>query len=174
MATFALNREPVALDSSQLRLIAEATIEVCATMQGITLDLSGDPFSFSLSQIDPFEVGSCINVTGPGMEWNLAIFSSEVCCKQLVALMIGSIPADIALDDMADAFGETLNIIAGTAKRKLPSNDLFPLVIGIPQFLDGSDCVKYLSSGVEVCCQLLTDAISGIEVAVVWKEHTPL
>jgi CheY-specific phosphatase CheX len=178
MATSAIAREPILQSSKQLRLIVEATIEVCAAMQRITLNVSGDPFLFSMSHLDCFEVGSCITVRGPDVNWNIAIFSSEACCKQLVALMLGALPSDIGLEEMVDAFGETVNIIAGRTKRRLPTNNFDPIHIGIPQFLDGSDCIKYLSSGADVYCQQLSeqpsDHGSTIELAVVWKEYKPL
>jgi CheY-specific phosphatase CheX len=152
-------------------MIVEATIDVCAAMHGITLGLSGEPFSFSMSHIRSIEVGSCVTICGPETNWSLAIFCSELCCKQLAAHMMGKTPADIGQEEMVDAFGETLNIVAGVAKRKIPTNDSHSIVIGLPSFIAGYNCVKYLTTGIDVCCQLLSAPDSTIELAVAWKEE---
>jgi CheY-specific phosphatase CheX len=81
---------------------------------------------------------------------------------------------DIGQDDMADAFGEILNIVAGATERKLPSIDMQSIIIGLPMFLTGADCIYYLSKGIQVCCQLLSGPDSDVEVVAVWKEDEPL
>jgi CheY-specific phosphatase CheX len=164
------DRDTVIEDLKLLRLMSESTIEVCRSMQGVELNPSKDPFLFDPQRTADLECGSCISVGSTDISCNLALFGDTSSCRKLAGHLLGTPPEEIATEDVADALGEIVNMVAGVAKRKLPAVDANNVVIGLPLFLSGTDCFRYLSKGMRATCQPLTGPAFSVEVIVVWRE----
>ncbi len=154
-----------------IQITVDGLIEVCRTMQGLELKSEGAPVLFSDADAGRLEVGSFISLVRPGKAWNLALFGTAASCQVLGRGLLGMGPTDpIGNDELADALGEILNMMAGVTKRKLPAADASQVQLGLPMFLSGTDCFRYLAKGIRVFCQRVRGPEVDFEVIIVWKE----
>jgi len=154
-----------------VRITVDALVEVGRTMQGIALAPVGAATPFDADENPKLDCGSTISLTRPGWTWNLALFGTTESCKVLArALMCMEPSEEIGNAELADALGEILNMMAGVAKRKLPAEDGKCLLLGLPLFLSGTDCFRYLAKGIKVYCQKVTGPDVHVEVIIVSKE----
>jgi hypothetical protein len=153
-----------------LDTMVEATIEVCKIMQGTTLNPRSEPFPPDALCIQNVEYGSSISLGGSETGWNVGLFADEMSCKQLAARMIRVALSTIQPEQFLDALGETLNVVAGVGRRKLPAEISKRMVLGLPSFITGDACFNYLSNGIWTCCQSENEQDGAIKVIVVVRE----
>jgi CheY-specific phosphatase CheX len=147
---------------------ADALTEVANTMFGMKLNREGQVGAFENGVL---ECGACISMTSPGCSWNVALFGIEASMQALGRSLLGNEDnVSLPKEELADALGEILNMIAGVVKRKVNRDGATNVQIGLPMFLSGTDCFRYLSKGVRVFCQKMTGSRLKIEVILVWKE----
>jgi len=171
LACNATSAEPAAGPLALMRITVDALIEVCKTMQGITLEAKGDIVPFDASTSGDLEYGSCISLVGPGKSWNLALFGSAASCRIMGRALLGmDADEEIGNEELADALGEILNMMAGVAKRKMPGADSQSLQLGLPMFLAGTECFRYLAKGIRVFCRRVAGPDIDVEVIIVSKE----
>ena len=155
-----------------MRITIDALVEVSRSMQDIELAPIGSPVPFEAKESgSAWECGSCISLSRPGVSWNLALFGSTESCKQMARALLTMGPAEeLGFDEVADALGEILNMVAGVTKRKLPVEESKSLLLGLPLFLSGTDCFRYLAKGIRCLCQKISGPTLSLEVIIVWKE----
>jgi hypothetical protein len=150
-----------------MRAAVEAMIEVCEVMQGVRLTPVG-PVTPAVS--GGIESGSCISLTRPERSWNLAVFGTGPAVRSLAGAFFGKAPGeDVTAEEVADALGEILNMVAGVVKRKVAGARA--IQIGLPLFLSGTDSFRYLASGIRLLAQRVAGAELDMEVIFVWKEE---
>jgi len=159
------------LQPSQLMgATVEALIEVGKTMLDLHFEPMGEISGFEDGHLD---YGSCISMTRPGGSFNLALFGKDQTCKTLGRALLGMDPGeDISKEELADGLGEILNMVAGVIKRKMTAEEAKGVALGLPLFLSGTDCFKYLAKGIKVFVQRLAGPELDMEVIMVWKEGT--
>ncbi len=151
-----------------VKLSVDGLIEVCQSMLGISLKPVGPITSFEPTGL---EHGSCISLTRPGKSWNLALFGTTTSCKNLARALLSMSPEEnIGNEELADALGEILNMVAGITKRKGPPGEGQSVQIGLPLFMSGTDCFRYVSKGIMVVSQRVAGPDLDMEVIIVWQE----
>ncbi len=122
--------------SAWQKAIADSLQEVAVTLLG-----------FEGSSVLGYEKMIPENVTGAHVAMvslrdslNIGIFSDEAGCQTLArALLAMESSEDIGTEDMRDAMGEIINIIAGGVKRRMVEDE--PTIkVGLPVFLSGMMC----------------------------------
>jgi len=88
--------------------------------------------------VEPRWQGAYLGLVGPAGAIQIGVAADEPVCQELAKRLLGMAPGDEALPaaDMADAFCEIVNIVAGAFKGKV--RDRAALQIGLPVFFDGS------------------------------------
>jgi hypothetical protein len=150
--------------------MVDAAIEVCKILQGIKLNPASEPFSYDPLRLQNIEAGSRIRLGESKKGWYLGIFGDETSCKLLAGLMLGVAPASVDSGQLSDALGETLNIISGVGKRNLLRECSDNLIMGLPSFLTGAECLNFLSQGIHLYCQLLVEEQATLKVIVAVRE----
>ena len=151
-----------------MKLSVNGLKEVCQSMLGICLEPLGPVTPFVPTGL---ESGSCISLTRPGKSWNLALFGTTASCKSLARALLSMAPEEnIGNEELADALGEILNMIAGITKRKAPPEEAQAIQLGLPLFMTGTDCFRYLSKGITVVCQRVAGPELDMEVIIVWQQ----
>ncbi len=154
-----------------LRVWTEAAIDVASQMQQAKLSRAGEPRPFNEAQDGKLDTGGCISLTRGGVSWSFALLGTRAACVKLASGLLGIEEVQLADNaELADALGEVLNIIAGMTKRKWPKGEGASLVIGLPLFLSGTDCFKYVAKGIQVMCQSLVGAALNVEVIVISRD----
>ncbi len=154
-----------------MALTVDALVEVCQTMQEITLEARGECASFDASTSNDLECGSTISLMRPGKSWNLALFGRLTSCQTLARALLAMEPSEaIGNEELADALGEILNMMAGVAKRKMAPEEAKQVQLGLPLFITGTECFRYLAKGIRVYCQRVAGPAVDVEVILVWKE----
>jgi hypothetical protein len=163
--------KPSLSPSVLMEMTVGALIEVGKTMQDIVLQPQGAVTTFESAETAGMECGSCISLSRPGKSWNLALFGTGESCRILGRALLAMDPTEeLGPAELADALGEILNMMAGVAKRKMPSDEAKSLQLGLPLFLSGTDCFRYLAKGIKVYCQKVAGPDVHVEVIIVWKE----
>jgi CheY-specific phosphatase CheX len=128
-----------------VKVTVDALIGVFETMQGITLKPNGPISKFDSQDL---EYGSCISLIRPNGGWNLGLLGTNESCKSLARALLGMEPEeDLGKEELADALGEIVNMVAGVVKRKLPAGESQELHLGLPLFIAGTDCFRYVAKG---------------------------
>jgi hypothetical protein len=154
-----------------MALTVDALVEVCQTMQEIALEPRGECIGFDAQASSDLECGSTISLMRPGKSWNLALFGRRSACQTLARALLAMEPEEeIANEELADALGEILNMMAGVAKRKMAPEEAKQVQLGLPLFIAGTECFRYLAKGIRVFCQRVAGPAVDVEVILVWKE----
>ncbi len=129
-------------------LVREAVVSVFATMLGSELQ-AGDP----VDDPDPFlpaEVVSLIGLTG-AVRGYLSLQCAREHARDLTARFLGADGHDVeSLDDIRDAVGELVNMIAGNLKTAMACEE--PVEIGLPTVVTTpkSDIKVRATSGIAI------------------------
>jgi CheY-specific phosphatase CheX len=148
---------------------SDALTEIAKMMLGIKLEKRGPVEEFHNEDL---ECGVCIGMTSPKGSWNVALFGSEKGNQAISRAFLGMTDdKPLPKDELADALGEILNMVAGVLKRKVPAEDAKYIQLGLPMYLSGTDCFKYLTKGLHAYGQTIAGSELDIEVILVWKEE---
>lgn len=81
--------------------------------------------------------GSYLAIIGDDQRFQLAVASTREGCESLAKTLLGADPSDpVSEDDVSDAMGEIINIIAGGVKLRM--RDVDPSIqLGLPMFVEG-------------------------------------
>ena len=119
--------------------------------------------------------GSGIALTDATGGFNLMLVGNERSTKTLTRqLFFMEDDAEVGREDIADAFGELVNMAAGAVKTNR-SDDKPDFQLGLPLFLTGSGCLEFLARGVYASAQALEGPGEiRLQMVVVWKGSPPM
>lgn len=105
--------------------------ELASTTLGVPHDQSDDVASV------PEGPGACIQIAGGQQSLHVSLVAPHEACQALARMLFGMEAGDdISEDDVADAMGEAVNMIAGSAKRKM-GDEGSHMQLGLPFYSDG-------------------------------------
>jgi hypothetical protein len=82
-------------------------------------------------------LGAWVPLVGPAYSLQLGLVSTDDGCQALARRLLGLHAEDpLTEEDMADAFRETVNILAGSSKRAI-EGDVPASTLGLPIFING-------------------------------------
>ncbi len=93
------------------------------------------PFFADKNEVNDYDVSGVIGLTGEA-KGAVVLSMNQNLARRLTALLTGSDHADFD-DDVIDAIGEIINIIAGNVKRDLEES--FRLYISLPTIVSGAN-----------------------------------
>ncbi|MFH1844708.1 MAG: chemotaxis protein CheX, partial [bacterium] len=112
-----------------------AVLKTCDVQVGLKLDVVDQP-------IDPreakLELGSNIALSSETDRWNLSVMADERSCQVFTRYFFDmGVDDGVAMEDVADAMGEIVNVAAGVfkAKRVEAGENIY---IGLPLFMLGT------------------------------------
>lgn len=123
------------MDVRYINPFVEATIFVLKTMcriEAVRKDLKLKQVNCSYG-----DASAVIGLMGEGLEGSVAISFGEELMSEIVAMMVGSSPDDLTLEEMYDGLGELVNMIAGNAKSALSSSEGMSLSLSLPTLISG-------------------------------------
>jgi chemotaxis protein CheX len=122
------------MDLTFVNPFIEATVDVLETMAS-TKVVAGKPY-LKKNQVAAGDVSAVIGLTGQ-INGTVSVTFSEACILPIVSNMLGEDVGEMN-SSIDDAVGETTNMIAGLARRKL--DDLGrPLQAAIPTVVSGKN-----------------------------------
>lgn len=130
----------------------------------------GDPAHFSPEHV---EYGSCISLARPQGSWNLAVVATEDTCKKMARALLCMEPdEEVGNEELADAMGEIINIVAGVFKTRLAEREkqVIPISLGLPLFLVGAECLEYTAKGIRLISQKIAGPGVQGQIVFFWKE----
>ena len=149
----------------------QAIKEVCETMFGISLEVTGKPailfnrMAWSMALVSAFymKVGS----------YELGLFGSKESSHNLVRAFLGMNPdEEPPSDEVVDLLGEIVNMVSGMVKRSIPGGE--QINFGVPLHLIGDDCKTYLPHTIPVIAQPLSGpSFEGDMLLVISDRKTP-
>lgn len=128
-----MSETKIALDE-WLHTMADAAREIASTSLGFErCEITGQRDNPPEGQS-----GAYIPVISQEHTLQLALISNKAGCQQIAQALLGMDPAEDALpaEDIADAVGEVINMVAGGVKRRLITKDP-QLQLGLPIFVHG-------------------------------------
>jgi len=130
-----------------------AVIKTCDVQVELKIEVMDQPFDPREAKL---ELGSNIALTSEHGRWNLSVMADERSCQVFTRYFFAMEEDEgIAMEDVADAMGEIVNVAAGVfkAKRVEAGEDIY---LGLPLFMLGNSCVEYLARGVRGISQSVT------------------
>ena len=140
----------------------KATIQTYANMLGEEVAI-GKPFAKSRGDCNAFIVGS-IGLTGE-LTGAVVLSYEESSILPTVSAFIGEEILEMC-DDISDAVGELVNVVAGAAKQHLP--DAFN--ISLPTVKDGAFESFFPSPGHIICIPMICKNLPGFDLIIGCKE----
>ncbi len=148
----------------------QAIKEVCETMFGISLEVSGKPNIFST---DAIEYGVGISLLHEGGSWELGLFGSKKSSHNLVRAFLGmDSDEEPPSDEVVDLLGEIVNMVSGIVKRSIPGGE--QINFGVPLHLIGDDCKTYLPHTIPVIAQPLSGTSFEGDMLLVLSDRNPV
>ncbi|QQO11075.1 chemotaxis protein CheX [Breznakiella homolactica] len=127
-------------------------VDVCKNVfkEFIGVDLVADrPYFVDKEDIHDWDISAIIGLTGEARGAVVISMKKELAAK-LTDMLTGSTHTDID-DEVIDAIGEIINIIAGNAKRGL--EEAFRLVISLPTIVKGKNhTIKWPNDQARIIC----------------------
>jgi hypothetical protein len=151
-----------------LREATESVINTCEVQMDLPLQASSNPQDPRDADV---EYGSSIALTSPTGAWNLAVMGNRESCYRLTRILFAMEEDETpAMEDMADAVSELVNVAAGVMKS-MRAEAGEKVQIGLPLFMEGRSCIEFFASGIHGMSQSLTGA-DGLEfhVILIWQE----
>ncbi len=158
----------VATDAGEiLDLAVQCAIEACGTQFELPLGVAGEP---RRPDVGLAHCGGAISFIDDNTGFNLLLMGNRAYGHEVTRAMFMLEPdEEVAEDDMADAIGEFVNIVAGMLKRKLADRE-YAVRIGLPMFVRGSGCIEYFAEGV-LGAAITLEGGSGMRMqpVIIWK-----
>jgi chemotaxis protein CheX len=127
-------------------------IEVCKNVfkEFVGCELTADrPYFVGPDTINEWDISAIIGLTGEARGAVVISLKKELALR-LTDLLTGSKHPDLD-DDVVDAIGEIVNIIAGNAKKGL--EEVFHLVISLPTIIKGNrHSIKWPANQAQIIC----------------------
>ena len=145
-----------------LRSAIDATAEVATGTLGYA---ANDQVEYS-EEIPSGHRGAFIGLISQHNSVQLGVMSANGGCEKLARDLLGfEADEDVAHEDVADAVGEIINIVAGMVKKKLEDQDS-NLKLGLPMFIEGR--VAPMEQQGATVARLDLDGV-GTQVVVVYE-----
>ncbi len=126
--------------------------EVCETMFGIQLEITGKPGLFSA---EGMEYGVGLSLLHDGGSWELGLFGSKESSNNLARAFLGfGADEEPPSSEVVDLLGEIVNMVSGIVKRSIPGGE--QINFGVPMHLIADDCKTYLPHTIPVIAQPLS------------------
>jgi hypothetical protein len=138
--------------------------EVLGDALEATFEVMGTQFDIDLSEgsqgehLEPGAAicGSAIPLTKPSGGFYLLMVGNARSCENLTrTLFMLEDEEEVEKEDMADALGEIVNIVAGALKTKRGEAGE-DLQLGLPLFVTGSDCLQVFAQGLYGVSQIVS------------------
>lgn len=153
-----------------MEVAIRAIKEVCETMFGISLEVTGKPKVFST---EGMEYGVGISLLHEGGSWELGLFGSKENSHNFVRAFLGMNSEDEPpSNEVVDLLGEIVNMVSGIVKRSIPGGE--QINFGVPLYLIANDCKTYLPHTITVIAQPLS--VPGVEgdMLLVLSDRNPV
>jgi chemotaxis protein CheX len=127
-------------------------IDVCRNVfkEFLGCDLTAErPYFAGPDTVNEWDLSAVIGLTGEARGAVVLSMKAELAIK-LTGILTGSEPS-ILDEDVVDAIGEIINIIAGNAKKGL--EEAFRLIISLPTIIEGNKhSVKWPNNQARIIC----------------------
>ncbi len=144
--------------------------EVCETMFGIQLEITGKPGLFSA---EGMEYGVGISLLYEGGSWELGLFGSKESSHNLVRAFLGmNSDVEPPSNEVVDLLGEIVNMVSGIVKRSIPGGE--QINFGVPLYLIADDCKTYLPHTIPVIAQPMSGPGFEGDMLLVLSDRNPV
>lgn len=144
--------------------------EVCETMFGISLEVTGKPEIFST---EGMEYGVGISLLRDGGSWELGLFGCKESSDNLARAFLGFGPDEVPpSSEVVDLLGEIVNMVSGIVKRSFPGGE--QINFGVPLHLIADDCKTYLPHTIPVIAQSLSGPSFEGDILLVLSDRNPV
>lgn len=148
----------------------QAIKEVCETMFGISLEVTGKPKLFST---DGMGYGVGLSLLHDGGSWELGLFGSKESSDNLARAFLGfGSEEEPPSGEVVDLLGEIVNMVSGIVKRSIPGGE--HINFGIPLHLIADDCKTYLPHTIPVIAQSFSGPSFEGDMLLVLSDRNPV
>ncbi len=148
----------------------QAIKEVCETMFGISLEVTGKPKHFST---DGMEYGVGLSLLHDGGSWELGLFGTKESSDNLARAFLGfGADEEPPSDEVVDLLGEIVNMVSGIVKRSIPGGE--HINFGVPLHLIADDCKTYLPHTIPVIAQSFSGPSFEGDMLLVLSDRNPV
>ncbi len=122
---------------STLKQWCDAVEQASAELSTVALGLDGIDVSDWDDKLPVGSQGSYIPVVSDNSAVHIGVVSNKEGCVELTRMLLGMEPdEELSQDDVTDAMGEVVNILAGAVKTVL-AEAFSNLILGLPIVIDG-------------------------------------
>jgi CheY-specific phosphatase CheX len=124
------------LDAKLVNSIADATVDVLATMAGTQAKLRE-----VVPQKDYMphgDISAVIGIIGENGEGMVALSFTYNLASLIVSRLLGVTPNTLSSDDRTDGIGEVVNMISGKVKASLSESSATPYKLSLPSIILGA------------------------------------
>ncbi len=144
--------------------------EVCETMFGIQLEITGKPGLFSA---EGMEYGVGLSLLHDGGSWELGLFGSKESSNNLARAFLGfGADEEPPSSEVVDLLGEIVNMISGIVKRSITGGE--HINFGVPLHLIADDCKTYLPHTIPVIAQSFSGPSFEGDMLLVLSDRNPV